>query len=228
MLKDFNFGTRLHKFEFFPCTGTETMHIGLHDVHKSYIGLPFYFEYKELEDIDEDEFVFISEQAPNWEREDGKQFLENLVLSENAKKYAIAESIALAYSYENLLRCTYPIFSIIYSTFSFLRMDTILQEKWKVSAAIRRFCSTLFGASILLSWLLLFKLGVDEYTKGVINDFINELATKQDYIDGGIEYHSKNHKRAILLRESNDGLIAFFNMKYTHSQMIENLSKWAR
>ena len=215
------------------------MHIGLHDVHKSYIGLPFYFEYKELEDIDEDEFVFISEQAPNWEREDGKQFLENLVLSENAKKYAIAESIALAHSNENLIRCTYPLLATIFSAVPFIRTDLYLKGTWKVSVAKRRFCSTLFGAWMLLTWFLVFKLFVDQYTKEVIDGFLNGLDKKQDYIDGGIEYHSKNHKRAILLRgfmgdagkryfRSNGDPITYFNWKYTYSQMIENLSKHAR
>ncbi|CAH1788372.1 unnamed protein product, partial [Owenia fusiformis] len=87
--------------EFFACYGFEPVHMGSFKLIKGCIvGLPLNFKYKTMDDIDRDKIFVMQKdmdhdkpQPPKWNSDAGVALLDSLVLSENAKKFAIAREL---------------------------------------------------------------------------------------------------------------------------------------
>lgn len=236
VLVDLNLSSKLHKFDFFPCRGHETMYLGLYSLNKASIGLPFYFDYITEEHVEKNDLAFFDGQMPNWKQENGKLFLKTLVLSEDAKKYAIAENVYLAKSKEQWIRCFNTLASSMFGIVSIIRMEMILKESVKYSRIRRCFYSIIVGILMYMGWSLAFKKFADLYTNKVIDRFLTEI-DNQNYIDGGLEFYSKLQQRNQLFSsflgdvgkkyiKPNGDVKKLFSDRYSITQMIENLSKY--
>ena len=137
VLIDFDLIDKKDKFNFFYCNGGDRFNAGCYQLGKVYIGFPFYFQYRKPKHLNKDELSFCGDQAPNWNSEDGKTFLENLILSNNAKKYAIAESIYFGKSYEDLLRCFSPLLASLLGVLSIVKIDYLLRDNKKINKSLR-------------------------------------------------------------------------------------------
>ncbi|CAG2165164.1 unnamed protein product [Oppiella nova] len=81
---------------FFPSVGSEPIYIGTLGLPTgATIGLPFLLNYHTVDDVKTIDLRFKGEQNPytKWRSEAGQAFIKSLVLSPNAKKYAIAQRI---------------------------------------------------------------------------------------------------------------------------------------
>lgn len=235
VLKDFKLDDKSNKFGFFSCVGGERFNVGCYSLRKVYIGLPFYFDYRKEKHVNRDELTFFGDQAPNWNSEDGKTFLKNLVLSDEAKKYAIAESVFIGKSKEDLFRYLSPFVASVFGALSYFKINYLLRDIRKLSrnsvASLSLIGSLLFSA---IYYLFLRRL-CEEYSRLVIDDFIRGIKD-QRYIDGGFEYYYKKQKRNIAIRKfmGEDGHLDFkpngdrnfwFSRRYSISEMIEKISE---
>lgn len=196
--------------------------------------MPFYFQYIKPKHINKDELTFFGDQAPNWKSEEGKIFLENLILSDDAKKYAIAESVYFGKSYEDLLRYFSPLLSSILGILSIPKIDYLLKDNKKLDK-LNRFKLSVAGSLVFtIVYYFIFKTLADSLSKITIDKFLDDIKD-QKYIDGGLEYYYKKQKRNLAFRsflgENGDSEFKLngdynrrFSKRYTISEMIEKLA----
>lgn len=237
VLIDFNLKEKINKFDFFTCIGCEPMRIGLFQFKKLFIGLPFFFDYRSEKNINKDEITFFDDQAPNWKSVEGKEFLKNLVLSEKAKKYAIAEQVAAGQSWENLMKDLNCFVSSLYTLIAYFRIERLLQKKEQSLSATKRFViSSTLAVLIYLGIYLIVRIEAERTTNREIDKFLLNIKDRQEYIDGGIEYYTKWQKRNILQRKfmneegkwyfkANGNAIQYLSIRPEISEMIEKLSE---
>lgn len=235
VLNELQINTRTTKIDFFTCTGYEPRTLGI--ARNLRVGLPFYFDYNSVKNIDKHEIGLFG-HSPNWKSLDGKEFLKNLVLTEKAKKYAIAEQIRLATSWtNNWVFDLGPLFAGFYASGIYLRQEWYYKTTRKDLSSGIRFCRA-FGWAMLLysvAFLLFYRLE-DTFGNREVDKFLEELKGNQDYIDGGIEYYIKQQKRNKIQRtwfgedgsfffKANGDVRKWLCAKYSVSEMIEKLSQ---
>lgn len=235
VLKDFKLDDKSDKFEFFSCVGFEKFNFGCYPLRKVYIGLPFYFDYRKEKHINIDELTFYGDQAPNWNSDQGKSFIKNLVLSDEAKKYAIAESIHVGKSKENLLRCLSPLVASILSVLSYFKFNYLLNDSKKLTKSAKTSLSLFGSLCFCVIYFLLLKKLIDDYSRFVIDEFLRDLKD-QNYIGGGFEYYYKKQKRNLAFRHflgpeghkdfrANGDFNVRFRRQYPISEMIVKISE---
>ena len=82
-----------NRIRFFPCYGCEVVGIGSTLLGKAAIGIPFNFSYQKVEDIDPNDITLIGNQSTNWTKAAAQRLLNSLVLSNDAKRYALLREI---------------------------------------------------------------------------------------------------------------------------------------
>lgn len=101
---------------FFPVIGGDVWSAGSTNfVRGAIIGIPYCFTYESTDDIDTSE-VIVGSNSPrskerkfvSWETDAAKDLLEAFVLSEQAKKFAIAREIHVTSSHKRLVLCLVP------------------------------------------------------------------------------------------------------------------------
>lgn len=225
------------KIDFFPCIGGTPQQIGNHRV-KLWIGLPFYFDYRSVKGISKNEILLFGEYSPNWKSPDGKEFLKNLVLSEKAKKYAIAEQIKRGMAWTNsLFFDVAPFFASIYCSVIYFRQDYHYRMHKKSWRSTQRFAASFAWAAVMFVFsMMLFSRLADLLGNQKVDEFLLQLKGNQEYIDGGLEYYTKMQKRNQINRifygddgrfyfKPNGNAVKYISAEYTITDMIEKLSE---
>lgn len=236
VLSDLQINTRTNLIGFFPCTGYVPQTCGIS--RNLRVGLPFYFDYTSVKNIDKHDILLFGEHSPNWKSPDGKEFLKNLVLSEKAKKYAIAEQTRLGTSWtNNWVFNLAPLFAGVYSTLIYVRQEWYYQQNKKAWLPGLRFVAAFGFAMVLYGFsFLLFSRMQDLLCNQQLDKLLEDLKGNQEYIDGGLEFYSKQQKRNQIHRtffgsdgrfffKTNGDVIKYFSAKYSVTEMIEKLSR---
>ena len=154
------------------------------------IGIPFPFTYKSLEDVKTTDFRFLGEHNPyaKWRSESGQLFLKSVVLSDNAKKFAIGRQIFAA----NNINVLVDSLNVGLSTVIALGLAQAFLNTRKAP-----FYRTLPAQLVIRTISLCVGFYVWVQMNKVINYFTSLRADKKaislgdDYLNGAIEYYSK-------------------------------------
>ena len=237
VLQDLDMTNQAHKLDFYPCIGNELQAIGNYR-WKLLIGLPFYFRFNSVKNIDKNEILLFGQHAPNWKSEDGKEFLRNLVLSDKAKKYAIAEQIKRGMAWTNSFFFDVgPFFASIYSALIFFRQDFYYRKFKKSMRPPMRFAAAFGWAAVMYSVsLLLFSRLGELLGNESVKEFLEDIKNRQDYVEGGLEYYCKMQKRNQIMRnffgtdgsfyyKANGNVVSYLSAANSITDMIEQLSQ---
>ncbi|CAL7940677.1 unnamed protein product [Xylocopa violacea] len=156
------------------------------------IGIPVNFEYQKVESIT-DQTISLQYVSIDWSTEPAKQFRESLVLSENAKKFAIAWGIlsVTSLSYPNIISYTPDVF-----------LGYALYYLYFRKCDFAKYSKTVFLSTICVLTIYTLLTVTDVIlARGRTKSFNKQLtALGSDYIDGGAEYYEKLTKRNKALR----------------------------
>ena len=174
---------------------------------ESLIGIPDFFHYRGVEDVpldkmrigqshgsgDEDMLLTVSQI----ESEHGKLFANSLVLSDKAKKFAMAREIERTRQTPHM---THAVFSfsfilLLYNSARIVNKRAGLMSQPPIMRGFMYF-------SILPTFILTYFLAKDAYNRQVDKELDRQTASiGPDYSAGGVEYYSKIMGRNIALRE---------------------------
>lgn len=132
-----------------------------------------------------------------WETEAGKRLKRSLVLSDKAKKFAIAHEILLANTYQMWLHSVCPPFVLIAA----VRFSELCREKLHLgvkSPGFRSGVYSVIGIFGCIFWCLIYDR-VNVIYEMRTTKKLTELG--DDYIEGGIEYYTKVLERNKALRD---------------------------
>ncbi|RWS01629.1 transmembrane protein-like protein [Dinothrombium tinctorium] len=176
------------KYQFFPVYGSNVYNIGSVYLGKYVlVGLPFYFSYDKIEDIDTSK-INVLNQSIKWSSSAGQQLLDSLLLSENAKKFAIARDIYFCDSFRVHLKSAIISFTVLlphliyYAFYHYAR----LKSKSMFRRRLVYFCS-LFIAYVF------YNIATDTLTHRYeeIADRKAVLTKESQYYDGAVEFYQK-------------------------------------
>lgn len=189
-----------NQIRFFPVYGCEVVGIGSTVFGKAAIGIPFNFTYQKVEDIDVNDITLIGNQSTNWKKGAAQRLLNSLVLSNEAKQYA-------------LLREMYSVQSPIV-----LMRAIILPAVLLFAAAVAEICARqglktqklnklwkLYSLYAGVYLLAAFKFYLIRDILEVSHDRLLEVRIIQDgdvkIIGGGVEYCEKLLQRNLAFRQ---------------------------
>lgn len=142
-------------------------------------------------------YLQIEQKPVKWETEEGINFRDSLVLSENAQKFAIAQGLAMADHNYVHMQGALAGSSIVGYTMLSAFLNTKFYGFYK-PLSFRIFVYTLVGT---------FCYGVWSTTRDLYNKYIGNSADARagrislDYAKGGVEYYATLIKRNIALRD---------------------------
>lgn len=185
-------------YNFFASCGDEPINFGYSTVGRSlklancWIGLPFYFQYDSLKDVKTEEIaVFLDDSVP-WTSKNGKKLIDSLVLSENAKKFAIMRQIYFADSHG----LTFHSMNLILTFGVYRAMSKYISSKLKhkqvvpiVPMAIAKLIQVVACASIFFFVRNIIRHGLDAASD------LRSLEHGDEYYEGAIEFYSKTIQR---------------------------------
>ena len=153
------------------------------------VGLPFNFTYKTKEDVKTIDLRFVGEHNPyvRWRSEEGQQLIESLVLSDKAKKFAIARHIHLANNLTLFIDCL----NVSLSTIVGLGLAQVAIKRIKVFGKSLGPQVVFRGLSLILGFFVWMKLNqINNYYSGLRADK-RTVSLGDDYLNGAIEYYNK-------------------------------------
>lgn len=136
---------------------------------------------------------FIGEHNPyvRWRSEEGQQLIEALVLSERAKKFAIARHIHLANNLTLFIDCL----NVCVSTVVGLGLAQAVIARTKLLRKNIGFQVVCRGLSLMIGCFVWLKLNqINNYYSGLRAD-IKTVGLGDHYLNGAIEYYSKQKAR---------------------------------
>ena len=181
-------------FNFFLNAGDEPVFFGystmggIAQITNSFIGLPWSFQYKSVDELNPDEIgVFVDYQVP-WSSPRGKLLLDSLIFSDSAKKFATMRQIHMANSY-----------GLHFHTFNVVLVALIYSALSKYqNTRLVRLAKLPSGYNMLLK---LIKLAICATIFYFIRDAIRHaiearsdlkaVETGDEYYEGAVEYYSK-------------------------------------
>jgi hypothetical protein len=148
-----------------------------------------------VDDVKTIDMQFFGEHDPymRWRSEAGQQLIQSLVLSEKAKKFAIAREIHIT----NTFRVTVNSMNIMFSTFLSIALGQLAIHRFNIKSG--RLLTRIFS---LMTGVIVY-LFIDEVLTYNWNMNADEAAVNQgdDYFEGAIEYYDKLRKRNAALYE---------------------------
>lgn len=184
------------KYRFFACFGDEATYFGYASLRRlskdacSYIGLPLYFEYNSIKDIDTQKLAVWVNNAIPWQTRNGQRLLDSLVLSEKAKKFVIMRQIYMT--------------NTLAPNLHFANLATCFTVYWMISRVIFRAFSKTPYTSLPLGFRLLLKTVQVAFCATIFvifRDIVRNASETQsdlrtvehgdDYYEGAIEFYSK-------------------------------------
>ncbi|XP_076671940.1 transmembrane protein 177 [Andrena cerasifolii] len=184
------------KFKLFHTYGYNVYHGGSHFTKNgAVIGVPMHFNYENVENINKDE-VFIYDKPIDWNKRAAKSFLNSLVLSENAQKFAMAREIVKIQQDDPVIRLMHNVLHIglVYIIYTVIRITMKLPTRQK---NVRYLVNSAFIGGGILSWVG--TVASLTYETDVISDKkVSDLGPV--YTQGGKEFYEKLLNRNIALR----------------------------
>ncbi|XP_063984832.1 transmembrane protein 177 [Diachasmimorpha longicaudata] len=152
----------------------------------TYIGLPINFTYDSPSSIQKHE-IFIKDEAINWNRDDAQQLLASLVLSEDAKKYAIGSQL-LATDNNRIVWNSLGSGSLIGCCYALSSGWNRSMDLFSKPRAVRL---VLYSLTCTFFWGLwaMQKDTMIRYYESTADEHLSQLGDK--YINGAIEYYEK-------------------------------------
>ncbi|XP_054158809.1 uncharacterized protein LOC128957119, partial [Oppia nitens] len=173
---------------FFASVGSQPISIGTLTTG-AWIGLPFTLSYATVDDVKTVDLRFFGQHDPyiKWRSPAGQAFIQSLVLSDRAKKYAVGHQILvannanLALNALNVTTATAVAVGLPYMIITRTKLFTAVQHRFIVTAI---------------------SLVIGYYLWSVVNQLVNYTASSRadkhivslgddDYIDGAIEFLEK-------------------------------------
>uniref|UniRef100_A0A1B6E208 Transmembrane protein 177 n=1 Tax=Clastoptera arizonana TaxID=38151 RepID=A0A1B6E208_9HEMI len=160
------------------------------------IGIPSTFEYKTIEDVDKNP-IRVNGKFLDPELDVANRLKESIILSDNAKKYAICREILLTNTNVMYFQASYPPIIIITLNFfsQFCKKVFGVERLPPINRGIVYSLLTILGYSV---WILL-KDNTNLYFESMVEHQICSLG--ESYIHGGLEYYSKCLEKNKALRE---------------------------
>ena len=181
----------------FTCFGCDVLHRGSLKLRTgAIIGVPASFTYEHTEDVNRDALVVNSNDV-DWSSGAGVQLLDSLVLSKDAKAFAIAREIGYANTYhlwaDALLKCVfaYAAYGTGFGINTTFQMRSVMKTWGRVG---------MYGVIASLYGFLYLTIS-DTYYCNRDNRVDRKTAhLNAVYARGGVEYYEKTLKRNTALR----------------------------
>ncbi|XP_078045874.1 transmembrane protein 177 [Augochlora pura] len=185
---------------------------------KGIVGIPQSYEYESTKDIDK-HMLFIQDKPLDWTKKEAHDFLESIVLSEYAQKYAIAREImkieTRSMRYDIMLQGGLGTFTI------FMYETCLYFIKALQGRTLYRFLLALFTyGGAIFTWTA---VRIENNCNRDIKFYENLLSLSPKYIEGAHEFYSKLYQRNQALK-----LILKDNNKSSTSYIHEYLFAWNR
>ncbi|GFG35324.1 hypothetical protein Cfor_10320 [Coptotermes formosanus] len=181
----------------FTVYGFDMFHAGCtHTTRGAIIGIPSNFGYESTLDVDRTN-VLVNLDQVSWGSEAGKNLLQAMVLSEEARKFAIGREIAYAQTPYVYTDSIFPPL-VITSMYAFTTNCNKRLDFFKRPFALRAILYTLIGLFGFGSWAFMKDFTTVYYENQVDKEM---CALGESYIKGGIEFYSKLLNRNIALRK---------------------------
>lgn len=165
----------------------------------SLIGLPYSFSYQNIADIDTSKIVLTGKKEFDWKSGDGEKLLSSLILSENAKKFAIARELHFINSRYVHIQALAGIIcaGIGIACIHRINRSSLLHfDKTKQSFRVLMY----IAVGLVLAYLHQESLKV--YYKNLhLSADTKAAGIGQDYAVGGVEYFTKMLKRNQAVRK---------------------------
>ena len=151
------------------------------------VGLPYHFRYQKLSDIDFDRLT-LKNQSIDWNSEHGEKFADSLILSNNAKKFAIAHEIYYVLDQHIGWDSCLLLVNFGAAYCGYFALKEFYQLKRRVS---------LFSRMTILGTFGLVALGVYNFMSDIYQrrrdwkSLKNTSRLGTDFIEGGIEFYNK-------------------------------------
>ncbi|XP_043264716.1 transmembrane protein 177 [Colletes gigas] len=184
------------KLQIFNVIGYDMFHAGsTSSKYGGAIGIPMHFQYTDVNSVDKDN-IYLMDKPVDWGQRAGTNFLNSLILSDDAKKFAIAQEILkvkgnqlLNLAVETLINIGIVIivYNLLYKGFKISQRKKLVRYSFHIIATMLG--SLLYRASAVMRNYT-FEMKIDEQ--------LAQLNPK--YIEGGKEFYSKLLSRNIALR----------------------------
>lgn len=159
------------------------------------IGIPINFTYTDKSTVDK-ESIAINNEPVNWNREDSQQLIDSLILSDDAKKYAIAREILMSDGHNLTIQSLTS--SIIAGTcYGFTAHMNDSLNNWAKPRILRLSFYSIMAAFF---WGLytMQKDALIRYTESGVDEHLAQLGPA--YVKGGHEFYDKIANRNAALR----------------------------
>lgn len=178
--------------EVFVAYGQDVLHRGtLHMKTGAIVGLPYYFRYKTLSDIDYSQLT-LKTKAIDWNSEHAQKFADSLILSDNAKKFAISREIYYALNQHIIWDSSFFALNFGAAYCGYYALREFYQLKYRVSA-LSRF--TIVGAFGMVA-LGMYSFMSDVYQRRRDRNGLAKISLLgNDFVEGGVEFYSKMLQR---------------------------------
>ncbi|KAI0214355.1 transmembrane protein 177 [Lamellibrachia satsuma] len=181
----------------FTCFGCDVLHRGCLKLRTgAIVGIPASFAYKQPDDVDREKLI-VNEKEVNWSSDAGTQLLESLVLSKDAKAFAIAREIGYANTYhlwaDAFLKCifAYAAYATGFGINTRFQMRYVLKTWGRIG----------MYATIATVYGFLYLTISDTYYCKRDNRIDRKTAhLNAVYARGGVEYYEKTLQRNRALR----------------------------
>ncbi|XP_043279515.1 transmembrane protein 177 [Venturia canescens] len=180
----------------FMVFGFDLFHAGtVRSKYGAIVGIPINFTYESVSTLDPTP-ILVNNEPVNWNRQDARDLLETLVLSEDAKRYAIAREMLM-------LRKNTP---LINSGITAFVVSTNYLLSQKVNENFKLFDRPLFVRGFCYFLCCFFSFGIWAAQIDILNvqrekdadEYLAQLDER--YTKGAIEFYTKTMSRNIALR----------------------------
>jgi len=160
------------------------------------IGLPVNFSYKDVDSIDKQNIKILGESV-QWSLQEAKDFLDALVLSENAQLYAIAREMRMTQSAKLMFDCLYGSIAV-YTAYGIGHYLNFAYKFHTKPLGLRMALYGLVSAFVFTNYCLV-KDSTQLYYESKVD---KELHAKDPLlVQGGLEFYDKILKRNMALRK---------------------------
>ncbi|GAB1605747.1 transmembrane protein 177-like [Argonauta hians] len=175
------------RLEIFVNYGQNALHKGsVHMRSGAIIGLPIYFRYKNLSDI-HTSHLRVANKAIDWSSEIGQKFSNSLILSDKAKKFAIAREIFYIADHNVMTNSCLLMFNLSAAYCAYYAVNSLYRLKQKMHLFGRVFVAGSFYAMALGSFLFMHDL-YERRRDWKVDNKVAKLG--KDYNEGGIEFYN--------------------------------------
>lgn len=180
----------------FTVFGFELFHAGtIRSKYGAIIGIPINFTYESVTAVDPSP-IMVNNEPVNWNRQDAKELLNALILSDDAKRYGLAREILMSKNNSPLITSAIASF-MVSSTYALCQGINRNFKLFERPLPIRGFCyfvSCLFSFGIWATQIDIY----NTYQEREADAYIAQLDER--YTEGAIEFYTKNLSRNIAMR----------------------------